>query len=67
MMLRLRFDRGKLRGEISDAGAGISPRLFDAGRGAGMGLWTVAQLTDEMHLARRPSGGTIASFAWDCP
>jgi serine/threonine-protein kinase RsbW len=66
MMLRLRFERGTLRGEVSDAGSGISPRLFDGARGAGIGLWTVAQLTDEMHLSRRPSGGTIATFSWEC-
>lgn len=66
MLLRLWFADGRLRGEVTDAGIGFRPRSFDSGSGAGMGLWTVSQLTDEVHLTRRPSGGTTVTFAWRC-
>lgn len=67
MSLHLSFTDGCLRGEVTDAGVGFRPRSFDSIAGAGMGLWTVSQLTDEVHLTRRPSGGTTVTFSWRRP
>jgi len=67
MILHLRLADGNLHGEVTDSGVGFRPRSFDSGTGAGMGLWTVSQLTDDVQLTRRPSGGTTVTFSWRCP